>query len=405
MGSSVHTLVCVKQVKQEILDEWDENMPLPGDIIEGVAEEGSEEYLIPGKGRSELSSQLGKLNRQAVEFVFVKIRRGENILKIRACVVPEKGGGLLQRRFTIRAASDDRHVVVLGDLTVDQCTELQEMSRKVVNVDDRGFSTKGVKYDWRKMVDTYLPDHRSTLISSILFMPLAGEHNIGTITTRTMAWFSATISSGIPLIFVNIQTEQVISPEKTSLTGREASWGKQHSQNSTVHFLQGIRLWFLPGVEEVALVLTPEVRETRFGMDIKRTPEGFICVNSVAKGSAADRAGLKHIYDQGSETGHLVVISRLEGKSLMPSVVSTTGLIKCCDNGEVRDTLVSAIDMMDNIHIHVIAWSAQKNYSPIPHKFGAATLRPPKSSNASPRTFCRNNSAHMFDQDLISYPA
>ncbi|KAF6144797.1 hypothetical protein GIB67_036260 [Kingdonia uniflora] len=355
MGSSVHTLVCVKQVKQEILDEWDENMPLPGDIIEGVAEEGSEEYLIPGKGRSELSSQLGKLNRQAVEFVFVKIRR--------------------------------------------------EMSRKVVNVDDRGFSTKGVKYDWRKMVDTYLPDHRSTLISSILFMPLAGEHNIGTITTRTMAWFSATISSGIPLIFVNIQTEQVISPEKTSLTGREASWGKQHSQNSTVHFLQGIRLWFLPGVEEVALVLTPEVRETRFGMDIKRTPEGFICVNSVAKGSAADRAGLKHIYDQGSETGHLVVISRLEGKSLMPSVVSTTGLIKCCDNGEVRDTLVSAIDMMDNIHIHVIAWSAQKNYSPIPHKFGAATLRPPKSSNASPRTFCRNNSAHMFDQDLISYPA
>lgn len=76
--------------------------------------------------------------------------------------------------------------------------------------------------------------------------------------------------------------------------------------------------------------------------------------------------------------GYLLVISRLKGKSVMPSKASCDGLIHCCDHNEIRDTLISAIDQMDTIQLCIMAWPNQTrpfntNFQPI----GASSLRPP----------------------------
>ncbi|XP_027180774.1 uncharacterized protein LOC113779403 [Coffea eugenioides] len=390
MGSD-QRVVCVKKVKQKVAEEWDESMPLPGDIIEGIAAGAAANTFIPAKARSVLSSQLGSFSRQT-EVIWLKVRRGDSVLKLQACVV-KKGCSKLQRRFTIRAASDERHVVGLADLTHEQCTALQEMSRKIVTMDSRGFNKEAIKYDWKMKVGTYIPDEGSTVISSILFMPLEKEHNIEATTTRTMAWFSAAVSSGAPLVFVNIQTEQITNSKRSNIPAKESARIRQQKYTTDVQRLQGIRLWFLPGVAEVSFKLAPENGETRFGMNISRIDEvtekssltvdkyqqssGFVYVHSVTKETAAERAGLGDLLEQANKTGHLVVISRLEGRSLMPSTVSSDGLIHCGDNAEIKDTLTSAIEELDSIRIHIMSWPNNMIHQ-APQPLDVSTLRPPQ---------------------------
>ncbi|CAL9100259.1 unnamed protein product [Musa textilis] len=259
------------------------------------------------------------------------------------------------------------------------CTHA-EMSRTMVTADGSGFvRKKSVSYDWKKKVGTYLPDSHSTLISSILFVPFPSERNFEATTTRSMAWFSSAVSSGAPLVFVNIQTEQIVS---SSPSWKEMSWLKQQSpkHSSTVELLQAIRLWFLPGIAEVPLVLAPEEGERRFGMDIERTEEGFICISSVFKGSAADRAGLRNLCSDASKTGHLVIISRLQGKGVLPSEVPSDGRIVCCDHTSIQEKLAAAIEEMVEVHLHIMRWPDQR---PSSTNVGPAILVPPAEIDGS----------------------
>ncbi|XP_064986925.1 uncharacterized protein LOC103969794 [Musa acuminata AAA Group] len=386
------TVVGVKRVEAGMpSEEWDDSMPLPGDIVKGVApadDDDDEESPIfaSAKSRSEISSVLGRLGRRS-ESVWIKVQRGSSLLDLRARVVPYRGHKLY-RRFTVMAARDDRHVAVLGDLTLERCAELQEMSRTVVNVDGIGFiRKKSVSYDWKKKVGTYLPDRHSTLISSILFMPFPSERNFEATMTRSMAWFSSAVSSGAPLVFVNIQTEQIQKAASTDggncqSSWKEMSWLKQQSpkHTSTVELLQAIRLWFLPGIAEVPVVLAPEEGERRFGMDIKRTEEGFICISSVFKGSAADRAGLRNLCGDASKTGHLVIVSRLQGKGVLPTEVSSDGRIVCCDHTSIKERLAAAIEEMEEVHLHIMRWPDQR---PSSNNVGPAILVPPAEIDGS----------------------
>ncbi|KAK4706437.1 hypothetical protein R3W88_034004 [Solanum pinnatisectum] len=372
--ASVEKVVGVKKVRQKDPDGWDVSMPLPGDIIEGVAELASDDdSFVQAKAWSELTLFLGKI---AGHFIWFKVRRGESTLKLRGYVLVERRSNL-QKRFVVRAASDERHLAVIAELTLGRCTELQEMSRRMVNSGSRGYNQMGLQYDWKMKIGTYLPDSHSTVVSSIVFMPLTREYRVEATLVRTMAWFSAAVSSGIPLVFVNIQTEQINNLERRNTSGKDLTCSRQLDGYVGNQSAQGVRLWYLPGIAEVPLELTPEPGESRFGIDIKQTDEGFVSIYAVAKGTAAERAGLVHLFEEANKSKHRLVISRLEGKSLLPSTVSSEGLIYCCDHADIKDTLNLAMERSESIRLHIMSWPNQITQNTTGLIGAAAALMPP----------------------------
>ncbi|PKI58294.1 hypothetical protein CRG98_021300 [Punica granatum] len=106
-----------------------------------------------------------------------------------------------------------------------------------------------------------------------------------------------------------------------------------------------------------------------------QSPTGFICIYSVASGSAAECAGLGYLHEEANAKGHLLMISRLEGKSVMPLSVCSSRLINCCDHNEIRDVLTEAIERMEGIRIQIMVWPNQtRSASP---RGMVSTLWPP----------------------------
>lgn len=98
---------------------------------------------------------------------------------------------------------------------------------------------------------------------------------------------------------------------------------------------------------------------------------------SVAEGSAADQAGLRHLHEEANSKGRLLVISRLEGRSVLPSRVSSAGMIECCDHTEIKDTLHLAIKQMEVIQVHIMVWWTAQSQG---------TLQPPELHLLSDKT-------------------
>lgn len=75
-----------------------------------------------------------------------------------------------------------------------------------------------VPYNWEKKVQETLLVPNSSCFLSILFLPQASDHidshhynNLEDTLSRANAWLHASQTSGVPLVFMNIQTESLLT--------------------------------------------------------------------------------------------------------------------------------------------------------------------------------------------------
>uniref|UniRef100_A0A7I4D0W8 Uncharacterized protein n=1 Tax=Physcomitrium patens TaxID=3218 RepID=A0A7I4D0W8_PHYPA len=230
-GGGNSPVVAVKLSGSTQAESWSEGKLLGGDVVLQVSSESGVMLVAPfSGGKSGLLRELKKLYN-ASGGVRVKVKRGPSIIEVRAKVAVDESS-LLKKTYVLACSTDTGYVATLVDAMEQDCLVLQDKSRKIMEASRmlKDFSKKDelllklssmklkdsyVSYPWEQKMLTFLPVSGSAMVFSLLLMPptlspkardVAGVEQTS---ARAVAWLSAAQASGVPITFVNIQTEPI----------------------------------------------------------------------------------------------------------------------------------------------------------------------------------------------------
>ncbi|MBA0615526.1 hypothetical protein Godav_015651 [Gossypium davidsonii] len=256
-----------------------------------------------------------------------------------------------------------------------------------------------VSYAWERRMQEVLAVPNSSSFLSILLLPKASDrvasryNDLEDTLARANAWLSASQVSGVPIVFMNIQTESLltkISGETASATVNAGSlsdlsnlanaslYGFEDYHGVDIGVVRAVRLWYSPLVEEVAIEIKLKEDDTKLGFAISRTEEGFIYISSVIdddENVPSTRSGLSTLYKESVSASRLLVVSRLSNQKVLPWMVSSTGAIRCFDTVSLSQKLSLHRHASIPILMHVFSWdqslvsrgsSSARNWDPSP---------------------------------------
>ncbi|KAL9407294.1 hypothetical protein Peur_004266 [Populus x canadensis] len=370
-------------------DEWTGDMLQTGDIVEeiligsGSSLSGSRsiKYKAPFKnGKSGVQKTLHKSFKNKETSIVVRVRRGrDEFAELHACVVPESG---YKNKYVLRSIEDPNYAVGFTDRSEAECFELQaSRSSRIVSALQRAKLQDGyVAYPWEKKMQEYLLIPTSSSFLSLLLLPKASDrvasryNDLEDTLARAHAWLYASQASGVPIVFMNIQTESLltkISGETASSTVNAGSfsdlsrlahvslYGFEDYHGVDLGVVRAVRLWYAPLCGEFAIEVKIKEDDTKLGFAISRTEEGFIYVSSVMDdddNAPSTRSGLSNLYKEATSSSRLLVVSRLSNQKVLPWMVSSTGAVRCFDTVSLSQKLSLHRHAKVPILIHVLLW-------------------------------------------------
>lgn len=236
-------------------------------------------------------------------------------------------------------------------------------------------------FPWEKKMRELLPVPEASCFLSLLLLPKATDrsntryNSLEDTLARADAWLLSSQASGVPVVFMNVQTEALltkISGETAVSTVNMASlsdlagmanaslYGFEDYHGVDIGVVRAVRLWYTPAAGEAALELRLRQGDTRLGFAISRTEEGFIYVSSVAEegtpGVASARSGLLELHRAARRASKLLVLSRVGGEKVLPWMVSTAGNVKCFDTVSLSQKLSLHRHALRPITLHFLMW-------------------------------------------------
>ncbi|KAG5250037.1 hypothetical protein OIU77_026409 [Salix suchowensis] len=375
-------------------DEWKVDMLQTGDIVEEIligsgssssssssSVSGLTRYKAPFKnGKSGVQKILHSSFKNKETSIVVRVRRGEDeFAELHACVVPESG---YKNKYVLRSIADPNYSVGFTDRTDAECYELQaSRSSRIVSALQRAKLQDGyVGYPWEKRMQEYLNVPHSSSFLSLLLLPKASDrvasryNDLEDTLARANAWLHASQASGVPIVFMNIQTESLltkISGETASSTVNTGSlsdlsnlahvslYGFEDYHGVDIGVVRAVRLWYAPLCGEFAIEVKIKEDDTKLGFAISRTEEGFIYISSVMdadENTPSTRSGLSNLYEEAKSASRLLVVSRLSNQKVLPWMVSSTGAVRCFDTVSLSQKLSLHRHAKVPILIHVLLW-------------------------------------------------
>ncbi|KAJ9164395.1 hypothetical protein P3X46_023973 [Hevea brasiliensis] len=370
-------------------DEWTGDMLQTGDIVEEIrigsgsssGTRSSQSFKAPFKnGKSGIQKILHASFKNKETSILVRVRRGrDEFAELQACIVPESGS---KKQYILRSITDPNYAVGFSDRSEADCFELQDSrSSRIASALSRATLQDGyVSYPWMRRMQEVLPIPNSSCFLSILFLPkvsdrVASRYNdLDDTLARANTWLYASQASGVPTVFMNIQTESLltkISGETASSTVNTGSlsdlsniahvslYGFEDYHGVDIGVVRAVRLWYAPLCGEFAIEMKIKEGDSKLGFAISRTEEGFIYISSVIDGNEnvpSTRSGLNNLYKEAKSASRLLVVSRVSNQKVLPWMVSSTGAIRCYDTVSLSQKLSLHRHAKTPILIHVFLW-------------------------------------------------
>lgn len=357
-----------------------------GDIVEEFRVGGSANSLIRFKapfknGKSGVNKILQEAYKKKDTSILVRVRRGvDEFAELQGCIVPNEN----KKSYVLRDIVDPNYLVGFLDRTEAECFQLQasRSSRMVNELTKTRIQDGFVSYPWERRMQELLSVPNSSNFLSILLLPKASDrvasryNDVEDTLARANAWLNAAQASGVPIVFMNIQTESLltkISGETASSTVNAGSlsdlcnianaslYGFEDYHGVDIGVVRAIRLWYAPMGGEFSIEIKLREEDTKLGFAISRTEEGFIFISSsvIDEGKEslpATRSGLSNLYKLATETSRLLVVSRLSNQRVLPWMVSSTGAIRCYDTVSLSQKLSLHRHTKVPILLHVFLW-------------------------------------------------
>ncbi|CAD6242653.1 unnamed protein product [Miscanthus lutarioriparius] len=394
-----------------------------GDVVEelliGVGSRGGPaSHAAPFKGgRAALQKLLHAAYKRGETSVEVRVRRsastqgqqrqlvaggddssGELVdaateARMQACIVPQEsvgGGGIgRSRQYVLRSIRDPNYAVGLVDRMESECIAIRgsRSSRVVCALSKAQLQDGYVSYPWEKKMREVLPIPNSSSFLSLLILPMAldragSRYNcVEDTLARANAWILSSQASGVPIAFLNVQTEALltkISGETASSTVNSGSladlpnlanaslYGFEDYHGVDIGVVKAVRVWYTAAAGEMPVEIILEEGDARLGFAISRTEEGFIYVSSVVENDVerqapSTRSGLRDLYREAKRASKLLVISRVSGQKVLPWMVSTSGAIRCFDTVSLSQKLSLHRHALRPILLHVLMWDGKSD--------------------------------------------
>ncbi|XP_077254126.1 uncharacterized protein LOC143893060 [Tasmannia lanceolata] len=382
-GSPVVAIECLTGSSKA--DEWNGDMLQTGDIVEELKIGNSSPVRSPFKsGKSGVQKLLHTSFKGKETSIQVRVRRGrDESVELQACIVPDKTVG--RKQYMLRSIHDPNYAVGFVDRTEGECSTLQgsRSSRVVCALTQAQLQDGYVSYPWEKKMKESLPVANSSSFLSLLLLPKASDpvasryNDLEDTLTRANAWLISSQAFGVPIVFINVQTEALltkISGETASSTVNTRSlsdlsnlanvslYGFEDYHGVDIGVVRAVRLWYAAVAGELALEIKLNEGDTRLGFAISRTEEGFIYISSVIDDDknevASTRSGLSQLYWEAMKASKLLVISRVSNEKVLPWMVSSTGAIRCFDTVSLSQKLSLHRHALRPILIHVLMWDS-----------------------------------------------
>ncbi|OEL12519.1 hypothetical protein BAE44_0026456 [Dichanthelium oligosanthes] len=315
--------------------------------------------------------------------------------RMQACIVPQEsvggGGGMIgrSRQYVLRSIRDPNYAVGLVDRMESECIAIRgsRSSRVVCALSKAQLQDGYVSYPWEKKMREVLPIPNSSSFLSLLILPTALDragsryNSVEDTLARANAWILSSQASGVPIVFLNVQTEALltkISGETASSTVNSGSladlpnlanaslYGFEDYHGVDIGVVKAVRVWYTAAAGEMPVEITLEESDVKLGFAISRTEEGFIYISSVMEDDAdhlmpSTRSGLRDLYREAKRASKLLVISRVSGQKVLPWMVSTSGAIRCFDTVSLSQKLSLHRHALRPILLHVLMWDGKSD--------------------------------------------